>query len=819
MLLKPNYLHPTGASVDTTSYFGADESQLASLQSNAQKPILPSLTANVVLSKNIRPAASLVAASRAEPVPKPISTPALAMKIKSIMTPDDFGASNEPAPISLSRRLFETPSTPADSMIGIAASSPLWAPGKHARPAPQPIAVSFPDLTSTRSSRTTTTVTNPTTTAVTSTVTPARSSSTVTAPPPVKSVVPAASPKRRVTTSTAKSTSATAKSSSSVAPGPTPRRTVSSLASTTSGSSSSSSVAATPVTSTAKVNTRVMPARASKAKSTGGMPAVTPIASSLPSQFAATAKSTSNAAAVASTPTTPPVGPAAAVTSKTGAPAPKAAPAGPPALPTHRTRSQQFKMTSQAPSTSSRQPDEPDDLKPLPALSFATGSTPAAATATNTTQKPSSKTDDASSAIFKQPLFKTTAAPKATSTTDGSIKMATGDSPTESDDDEFLLSSSLGATKTVSSLATTGTPNPDDDGNDDNGTDNWLSGMTELLGLLRKIGDATKKMEFFECRGAISEFAKLPILVKSSPYVLASIGRCYYEMTDQERARESFSRLRIEWPFVKSNMDLYSNVLWHLRLKSDLSSLAHHMMKLEPHSADSWCAMGNAFSLEGDSENAINAFQRAAQVNPDHAYAYTLAGHEYLNREDFESTRASFLESVKVDSRHYRGWYGLGLMYFRMNEFDQAKAYFKKAHLIFPKSSVIYAWMAMCEAILGDPRQAVIHLKTAVSLSPENTKAKYHLASMLVSVALLDRELGFQAAFSTNLQAAERLLGQLKLIIPRSAALHFLNARILTAQGKKDEAEQECSVARELDPKILEHLGEHIVTYDPPEIA
>ena len=419
--------------------------------------------------------------------------------------------------------------------------------------------------------------------------------------------------------------------------------------------------------------------------------------------------------------------------------------------------------------------------------------------------------------MFKQPLFKT--APKD-SAIGKDASLPSDSSSSAKADADFAIASNIEPKKqTAISMATAGAPNPDDDGDDENTADSWTKGMAELLGLLRTLGEATKKMEFFECRAALSEFSKLSPLTKSSPYVLSAIGRCYYELTDHERAREAFSRLCLEWPFAKLDTAVYSNVLWHLRAKGDLNAFAHHAVKLEPRNADSWCAMGNAFSLEGDSENAINAFQRAAQVNPDHAYAYTLAGHEYLSREEFESARASFIEAVKVDPRHYRGWYGLGVMHFKMNDVSQAKAYFKKAHLIYPKSSVLFAWMGMCEAAIGQARQAVIMLKNAVALGPENTKAKYHLASMLMSVALMDREMGSQAAFQTNMQAAERLLSQLKMVIPRSAALHFLNARILSAQGKATEAEQEYGVARELDPKILEHIGEEIVSYDPPEIA
>lgn len=56
-------------------------------------------------------------------------------------------------------------------------------------------------------------------------------------------------------------------------------------------------------------------------------------------------------------------------------------------------------------------------------------------------------------------------------------------------------------------------------------------------------------------------------------------------------------------------------------------------------SPQSWCVAGNCFSLQKEHENAIKFFQRAAQVNPNFAYAYTLLGHEYITIEELDKAR------------------------------------------------------------------------------------------------------------------------------------------------------------------------------------
>ena len=58
-------------------------------------------------------------------------------------------------------------------------------------------------------------------------------------------------------------------------------------------------------------------------------------------------------------------------------------------------------------------------------------------------------------------------------------------------------------------------------------------------------------------------------------------------------------------------------------------------------------------------------FQRAVQVKPRFAYAYTLLGHEYVIVEELEKALGAFRTALRIDSRHYNAWYGIGLTYFK----------------------------------------------------------------------------------------------------------------------------------------------------------
>ena len=63
--------------------------------------------------------------------------------------------------------------------------------------------------------------------------------------------------------------------------------------------------------------------------------------------------------------------------------------------------------------------------------------------------------------------------------------------------------------------------------------------------------------------------------------------------------------------------------------------------------------VGNCFSLQKEHDVALKFFQRAIQLQPDLAYAYTLSGHEYSANDDFDKAMACYRSAIRIDERHY----------------------------------------------------------------------------------------------------------------------------------------------------------------------
>ncbi|XP_028778049.1 cell division cycle protein 27 homolog B isoform X2 [Neltuma alba] len=220
-----------------------------------------------------------------------------------------------------------------------------------------------------------------------------------------------------------------------------------------------------------------------------------------------------------------------------------------------------------------------------------------------------------------------------------------------------------------------------------------ITGASEVLSLLRILGEGYRLACLYRCQDALETYMKLPHKHYNTGWVLSQVGKAYFELVDYLEADQAFRHARQITPYSLEGMDIYSTVLYHLKEDMKLSYLAQELISTDRLAPQSWCAMGNCYSLQKDHETALKNFQRAVQLNPRFAYAHTLCGHEYVALEDFENGIKCYQSALSVDSRHYNAWYGLGMIYLRQEKFEFSEHHFRMAFQINPRSSVIMSYL------------------------------------------------------------------------------------------------------------------------------
>ncbi|KAM9541665.1 cell division cycle protein 27 homolog isoform 1-T1 [Salvelinus alpinus] len=308
-----------------------------------------------------------------------------------------------------------------------------------------------------------------------------------------------------------------------------------------------------------------------------------------------------------------------------------------------------------------------------------------------------------------------------------------------------------------------------------------------LMSLMRDIGRGYLALCSYNCKEAISILSQLPSHHYNTGWVLGQIGRAHFELAEYMQAERIFSEVRRIESYRVEGMEIYSTTLWHLQKDVALSALSKDLTDMDKNSPEAWCVAGNCFSLQREHDIAIKFFQRAIQVNPGFAYAYTLLGHEFVLTEELEKALACFRNAIRVNTRHYNAWYGLGMIYYKQEKFNLAEIHFKKALSINPQSSVLLCHIGVVQHALKKSDHALETLNRAINIDPKNPLCKFHRASILFA--------------NEKYKAALQELEELKQIVPKESLVYFLIGKVYKKLGQTHLALMNFSWAMDLDPK------------------
>lgn len=315
-----------------------------------------------------------------------------------------------------------------------------------------------------------------------------------------------------------------------------------------------------------------------------------------------------------------------------------------------------------------------------------------------------------------------------------------------------------------------------------------------LLDTFRSLALATYSTARFDLPLALRTFRALPAAQRETPWLLAQQGKAYYEAADYASAESCFARALKLQPSRVEDAEVYSTVLWHLKKDAALAFLCHVLKADHFHEPQTWCAVGNAFSLGREHDQAIAAFRRATQINPDFAYAWTLMGHEYVANEEFETALACFRKAVAADRRGYGGWYGLGKAYERLGKLEESERHYRVAAAINPSNATLLVCIGVVLERGRNRKAALANYAKALELQPGSALARFKKARVLMHLRYFTEAL-------VELEVLREVAGD-------EANVWFLLGKCYKGLGERGEALRAFTTALNLDVKVSKPAGD-----------
>jgi anaphase-promoting complex subunit 3 len=127
------------------------------------------------------------------------------------------------------------------------------------------------------------------------------------------------------------------------------------------------------------------------------------------------------------------------------------------------------------------------------------------------------------------------------------------------------------------------------------------------------------------------------------------------------------------YPHSIKGLDTFSTVLWQLKDEKSLNQLSRWAMSFAPSRAEKWITTDNLFSLQHNTDTAIQMFQRVASIDRSSSYALALAEHEQRLFDRVPEAAKQFREAIDRNPLEWSAWYGLGSVYYKQDDFGTAE--------------------------------------------------------------------------------------------------------------------------------------------------
>ena len=194
---------------------------------------------------------------------------------------------------------------------------------------------------------------------------------------------------------------------------------------------------------------------------------------------------------------------------------------------------------------------------------------------------------------------------------------------------------------------------------------------------------------------------------------------------------------------------------------------------------------GNAYNDLGQTERAIEDYDKAIELNPEDATAYCNRGAAYAKLGQTERAIEDFDKAIELNPEDAAAYYNRGNAYDDLGQTERAIEDFDKAIELNPEFAAYYN-RGNAYAKLGQTERAIEDYDKAIELNPEYATAYSNRAESLIRLGRLNEA-------TADCRAAQRLA-------PDHPLTHAAWGRLAYAQGNHQAAAQRYKQATGLAP-------------------
>jgi len=247
-------------------------------------------------------------------------------------------------------------------------------------------------------------------------------------------------------------------------------------------------------------------------------------------------------------------------------------------------------------------------------------------------------------------------------------------------------------------------------------------------------------------------------------------------------------------------------------------------LRLDPNHIQAYSNRGNRYADLGQHERAIQDYDDALRLDPNFAQAYSNRGNHYGSLGQHEQAIEDFDAAIRLDPNDAKAYYNRGNSYERLGQHERAIHDYDAAIRLNPNDASAYTNRSASYAALGQQERAIQDCDDAIRLDPNLAQAYFNRGARYGDLGQYERAIqdhddalrldpNFAQAYS-NRGARYGALGQHEQAIhdydaairlnPNDASAYTNRSVSYAALGQQERAIQDCDDAIRLDPNLAQ---------------
>src|SRR5215510_13623432 len=143
-------------------------------------------------------------------------------------------------------------------------------------------------------------------------------------------------------------------------------------------------------------------------------------------------------------------------------------------------------------------------------------------------------------------------------------------------------------------------------------------------------------------------------------------------------------------------------------------------IRLNPNHANAFSNRGVAYGRKGDYDRAVENYDEAIRLNPKHAAALYGRGNAYRRKGDYDRAIENYDEALRLNPKHANALYNRGNAYRHKGDYDRAIENYDEAIELNPKHVDAFSNRGLARFYQGQFAAAVPDLSQALKFTPTN---------------------------------------------------------------------------------------------------